>query len=1300
MITKSTAGTGIRKTIRTAAGILLLLSLLFVSAVPVLADDLCKSVQTLRVGYMNHPGFIEKQDDGSFYGYGVEYLQDICEYTGWKIEYVYASWNKQLTMLENGELDIVVMAQYTEERAQRFNYSRQPMGLLQCLLLTLPEGQTEDIEGNALACNGKTIGIQRGSRNIELLEAYAHNMGFSYKQVEYDYQDEIEAALLAGEVDIIACEQMIRTNDLRVLDRFSSDSYYIITAKENAELMDELDYVIGKLYAYDADYMSKLNSKYYGEGLTRSRPYFSKEEIEFMRSCGDVHIALIPDNKPSVYYDGEGKLTGMIPDIMNRISELCGIHFEYEFLPNDTTPYDFLQKYPDMLVTGVQADNPVFAKGDIIVSDVYHTTHSTLFGREDNPQADIVQGEWTVGTVRSFQAMQLFLNKSYPNVIVETFLTTEEGLQALVDKKIDFFTYTSDIITPYLSNPRYEGVISLDNYFMKNPRSTIGVRSPRNQLLMGIINKCSSVISDDEKAEIGSRHTEESIYRFNQSDVLDHYRDIIMIVALSVAAALAILITIILLRQRKYNRDIAMHAEYDMITGVLNHAALKARVVRAMGEDTGKSCAFIFADIDNLKHINDTKGTDIGDEAVKRFANVLKRHFHDTAIIGRIGGDDFGIFLSVVESKAVLVSSLAGLLKEIAAAEVANGAAVLRGSIGVAMGIIGECTPDVIYSHANEAHNRIKTNGKNGFAFYETQRTMSMNAAQENEAAQKTDDELSVQEPQNSVHVLQNEAIGDFDSKNIIESLPNVALYIIEKKTHKILYFNKRFREICPTVRVGMCCRGLMLGPCNNCIVDTMGEQAMAHTIFYSDFYGDEIEITATKIMWDNSTSAVMITSWPRNLLSSSSDKLPSTTNQDAFDYVTGGLSRAGFVRMMERMQKGGVDLTNYAVLFINIKDFKAVNEMAGYAAGDNLLRTVYTGIERSNLLPIIGGRSENDHFVFMVEKTSLELSTLPELLNTHWKYKEKDLFIHCRCGVFMIEDSTLEIYKILDRAKLAKEHIVDDYVKPYAVYEQSMLEEYSERASAFLLFDNGIKNKEFVVYYQPVVDAKTGKVVSAEALVRRITADGAVISPGKFIPILERTGYISMLDSFVAKSVTEFLLRQVNGGMPSVPVSFNLSQKDFYDEKLMEHLLESIKQSKLPKGMLLMEITESAYTLHEKNNEELLKQLRDAGAKILLDDFGTGYSSFGMFKNYNFDRVKLDMSFVRQLDDNINVRKVVRSIISMCHDLGVQVVAEGVENDTELTILRDMDCDFIQGYYFSKPLDEKNFVKYLSEHT
>ncbi len=537
------------------------------------------------------------------------------------------------------------------------------------------------------------------------------------------------------------------------------------------------------------------------------------------------------------------------------------------------------------------------------------------------------------------------------------------------------------------------------------------------------------------------------------------------------------------------------------------------------------------------------------------------------------------------------------------------------------------------------------------------------------------------------------------DCENILDSFGNLGVYVIEEATHKILYFNRRFREVCPDVRLGMNCRELMRGPCENCPIAKMGEHTKIHCIVYSDTFGDTVEITATRLMWHSSIPAIMVSVWPRNICGFTDGEHSHTYGNYPIDYLTGGLTRTGFIRSIERLQTDGVNLTDYAVLFINIKDFKAVNEMMGSDGGDNLLRTIYRRMIASELRPAFGSRKESDHFVFLVNQHVIDYERLSELLSFSWEYGEKELFIHCRCGIFIIDDNYMEAYKMIDRAKLAKDHIVDEYIKPYAVYDCTMLKEYSENASEFLLFDKCMKNNEFVVYYQPVMDAKSERIIGAEALVRRVTVDGEVISPGKFVPILERTGYISKLDCFVAHEVEAFLHRLNESELPLVPISFNLSQKDFYDAELMKLLVSRFEKTKLPKGSIFVELTESAYTMNEKKHEDYLTHMRDLGAEIMLDDFGTGYSSFGMFENYNFDRIKLDMSFVHQLTTNPNVCKVVASIIAMCHDLGISVVAEGVETEEELTLLRERGCDYIQGYYFSKPLCESDFIAYLKKY-
>lgn len=532
-------------------------------------------------------------------------------------------------------------------------------------------------------------------------------------------------------------------------------------------------------------------------------------------------------------------------------------------------------------------------------------------------------------------------------------------------------------------------------------------------------------------------------------------------------------------------------------------------------------------------------------------------------------------------------------------------------------------------------------------------------------------------------------------NNQLLDAFNHLGVFVVDKATRKVLYFNRRLKEICPHAYVGIACDKLIAVDCYNCPIEALSNGNNFRAVVYSDTIAGTLEMTATNLTWNKTTPAVLVSVWQQDFLSTADG----VGEIHGTDMVTGGLTRASFIHAIEQLRTFGTDLTQYAVLFVNLQKFKAINETVGCDGGDSLLRTVYQHVYASELKPVVGARKESDHFLFLVEKRNLNLSKLPQLLSLSWKYNGKSTNVHCRCGVYMIDFANTEVFKMIDRAQLAKDYIVDEYLQPYAVFEHSMLKEYVEEAEALQLVDTILNNNEFVVYYQPVVDAKTEKIVGAEALIRRITPNGNVVSPGEFIPVLERTGFISKLDQFVVEHVGTFLLGRHKQNKRFLPVSVNLSQKDTCDVAFMEWLAGCMEQTVLPHGHIMLEITEGVYAVDEQMQCKYLNRLHKAGAKILLDDFGTGYSSFAMFEHYTFDRVKLDMQFVHKMEKNENVRKVVKCIVSMCHSLGVKVVAEGVETAEQLRLVRKLGCDFIQGYYFSKPLDEKTYEKLVDDN-
>ena len=417
-------------------------------------------------------------------------------------------------------------------------------------------------------------------------------------------------------------------------------------------------------------------------------------------------------------------------------------------------------------------------------------------------------------------------------------------------------------------------------------------------------------------------------------------------------------------------------------------------------------------------------------------------------------------------------------------------------------------------------------------------------------------------------------------------------------------------------------------------------------------------------------------------------------------DVLTGGYNRRGFIRITERLLNEVPDRTKYAVLFFNVKNFKAVNELFGVESGDVVLQNIFRTLTHSKLSPVITARVESDHFVCLVENKNLDFEELTSVCDNKFVKDGKCMNLIIRCGIFYVEEKPMKISGVIVRAKLAKRYITDEYVQPYMVYDHSMQVAYIDKAKLAGELQEGIAKEQFKVYYQPVIDTKTGKIASAEALIRWIHPDKGFISPALFIPALEENGHISELDFYVLKKVWQFINDRCENNKFVVPISVNLSWMDFYDEIMMEKILKEMDRFRENgrEHMARFEITETSYAAIRENRSGILESLRIKNAKILLDDFGSGFSSFGMLQDYDFDILKIDMSFIRKIGENPKTKSIVHSIIGMAHEIGIKTVAEGVETEEQVSFLRQSGCDYIQGYYYSKPLPEEEFVEFLEK--
>jgi diguanylate cyclase (GGDEF)-like protein len=526
-------------------------------------------------------------------------------------------------------------------------------------------------------------------------------------------------------------------------------------------------------------------------------------------------------------------------------------------------------------------------------------------------------------------------------------------------------------------------------------------------------------------------------------------------------------------------------------------------------------------------------------------------------------------------------------------------------------------------------------------------------------------------------------------------------VYVIDQD-YNIVSYNQTIKGLYPQLKKGKKCHQCLMNldaPCPPCPVanHVCGPQTYMDPIrgIYETVDAVEMDLGGGQVGHALVCSTVGESEMIAAKLPKTQAELDRLLEQEYYDVLTEGYSRKGFIRETERLFKNA-DQTVYAIVMFDIHNFKAVNDIFGLEGGDQVLKYVFETLRTSWLSPVVSARIESDWFVFLVEKEKIESKSLNDILNIEWHNDSRTVHLHLRCGVYKVENRQVSVHNMIEWAILAKEFAGRKRYGNVVLFNETMRKSYIDHAEIISSFQNSIRNQDFKVYYQPIIRTRDEKIVSAEALVRWLQPEMGFVGPNLFIPALEKSGLITQLDRYVLKHVYAFQEALMNRGMTFVPVSVNLSRQDFYNEHLMNDILNLSRKSALPKGAVNYEVTETSVAVLRQNCAYLLKQIQQMGAAVLLDDFGSGYSSLGMIGDYPFDIVKIDKSFIDQIVSKPTVRAVITSTIEMCHKIGLKTVAEGVETAEQLDFLKRHHCDYIQGYYYSKPMDEDTFFGYL----
>ena len=403
------------------------------------------------------------------------------------------------------------------------------------------------------------------------------------------------------------------------------------------------------------------------------------------------------------------------------------------------------------------------------------------------------------------------------------------------------------------------------------------------------------------------------------------------------------------------------------------------------------------------------------------------------------------------------------------------------------------------------------------------------------------------------------------------------------------------------------------------------------------------------------------------------------------------------FVAFKERAKskKDGVGW----LIAMDVTDFKLINSTCGVKKGDEVLRVIWEIFETETGENELAAHVNADRFIlFWMDENQENIKQRLEYVIRKIEEIPERLEIPNLFPVFGIFHTIVldEIDPLYGNAVQAKHQIKGRRDRHYIFYDELNHESIQENRELEEHFETALENEEFEIWYQPKYSAHSRKLVGAEALVRWRRADGALIPPLKFIPLFERNGNIIRLDEYVFRAVCRQQKEWQKQGQKMLPVSVNISRVSLYYSCVVEKYESIIRSFDLDSKYIQLEITESA-TIDNNEIFNLLEQFHTAGFKILLDDFGSGYSSLAALNRMHFDTIKLDKSLVDYIGDD-NGEKLLNSITKLAQSFGMEITAEGVETVEQLMFLCNLDCDDIQGYYFSRPLPVKEYEECLKE--
>lgn len=612
---------------------ILLIALVVIALIP--QSAFASKEKVIRVGYDSNSNFI-KESNGQYYGYGVEYLEKIAEYTDWKYEYIKDdSWHDSLNNLRNGEVDLICAAHYTKQRADEFLYAETPMGYETFILYAKPDSQIfyRDFE----AIQGSRIGLLKESYSAAEFEVYAKEKQLSYEEVYFNRENYMKSALMNGEIDLMVIGSRYATSDLKLVDLAGINAFYCITKPENQTLIDTIDEVLQEIMFDDPSFEGTLRAKYFGHESISSLPLYTKEELEFIKNLGTITVKLLQDQHPSCYVEN-GETKGIWAEVIKLLAEKSGIDIVLE----GGTPEEYSQEtYEKLLNEGyllLRTQNAMeYMSGmdDVIASNALADVSVSHVKRKAAFLADKYVSN-IIATTKDLAYLEPLLLEENPNYEVQYYEDAKSCFEALINKKAGLVIQNSHRASFLMQKPEYMDKLTVVPGIDHSNKVRI-VAPEDQQLLISVINKAIHHISASKIDETVERELLMSPYPLEREDfIYQNWKWLIIVGALLLLAFISYGVFTNKLANAKIKKRefelLQKQAREDEITGLYNRSyfyELVQNIIRNSNEDM----YIVSMDIANFKVVNEHYGMQTGNLLLKEIGTQLRQLGKDRRMI-------------------------------------------------------------------------------------------------------------------------------------------------------------------------------------------------------------------------------------------------------------------------------------------------------------------------------------------------------------------------------------------------------------------------------------------------------------------------------------------------------------------------------------------------------------------------------------------------------------------------------------------------------------------------------------------